>query len=96
MKNKKLVLKIGAIALCAVMAVGSVVSANAAVVDDSEVGFHSDTVEKLYRWIQQDKPYFAKKDISFQTPILLCQKILKWHRLSSEKAKHLSILFTAM
>ena len=38
MKNKKLVSKIGAIALCAVMAVGSVVSANAAVVDDSEVG----------------------------------------------------------
>lgn len=39
MKNKKLVSKIGAIALCAVMAVGSVVSANAATVDDtSEVG----------------------------------------------------------
>ena len=39
MKNQKLVLKLGAIALCAVMAVGSVVSANAATVDDnSEVG----------------------------------------------------------
>ena len=38
MKNKKLVSKIGAIALCAVMAAGSVVSINAAVVDDSEVG----------------------------------------------------------
>lgn len=39
MKNKKLVSKIGAIALCAVMTVGSVVSANAATVDDnSEVG----------------------------------------------------------
>ena len=38
MKNKKLVSKIGAIALCVVMAVGSVVSINAAVVDDSEVG----------------------------------------------------------
>lgn len=31
MKNKKLVSKIGAIALCAVMAAGSVVSINAAV-----------------------------------------------------------------
>ena len=91
MKNKKLVSKIGAIALCAVMAVGSVVSANAAVVDDSEVGSLG-----YGRKVQQDKPYFAKKDISFQTPILLCQKILKWHRLSSEKAKHLSILFAAM
>lgn len=40
MKSKKLVSKIGAIALCAVMAVGSVVSTNAAVVDDdSDVGY---------------------------------------------------------
>lgn len=95
MKNKKLVSKIGSIALCAVMAVGSVVSANAAVVDDSEVGSLG-YGRKVISLDSTGQTVLCKKDISFQTPILLCQKILKWHRLSSEKAKHLSILFTAM
>lgn len=95
MKNKKLVSKIGAIALCAVMAVGSVVSANAAVVDDSEVGSLG-YGRKVISLDSTGQTVLCKKGYKFPNSNITVSKDFKWHRLSSEKAKHLSILFTAM